>query len=110
MSWELNGNNWAKDLRHMTPHATCTIIALSRYRSIVFNIESSLSVLSTSESEPPYHLSAGLFPALSDLCRKCKADTDPPPLGKKRASGQALSAGYVPKSVAPAQYVWEFLG
>jgi len=32
------------------------------------------------------------------------------PLGKKRASDQALSAGYVPKSVMPAQHAQELPG
>ena len=79
-------------------------------RSSMAFSESSLLALNTSESEPPSLLADLLFPALSDLCRKHKANVDPPPLGKKRVSGQALSAGHVPKSVTPAQHAQEFLG
>ena len=66
---------------------------------------------STSTSEPPSILSRLRSPALSDLSRKRKVDANRvPPLGKKRASSQALNATYVRKSVKPAQRAHEFPG
>ena len=35
-------------------------------------------------------------------------DANPPPSGKKRSSGQALTAGYVPKSISLTQRAREF--
>ena len=62
-------------------------------------------------SEPPSILSRLRSPALSDLSRKRKVDANRvPPLGKKRASSQALNATYVRKSVKPAQRALEFPG
>ena len=48
-------------------------------------------------------------PTVSDMCRKRKIDANnPPPSGKKRSSGQALTARYVPKTISPAQRAREF--
>ena len=59
------------------------------------------------ESEPTSLLHCLHSPVLSDLCRKHKVDANPPPLGKKHVSSQALSLGYVPESVTPAQHAQE---
>ena len=49
-------------------------------------------------------------PPVSLLARKRKVCVNPPPVGKKRSSGQALKAAYVPKRVTPSQRVSEFPG
>ena len=63
------------------------------------------SISSATESETTSLLRS---PTLSDLSRKRRIDANPPPLGRKRASGQALHAKYVPKSITPTQRAREF--
>ena len=63
---------------------------------------------SSSESECSSLLARLRSPTVSDLCRKRKIDANPPPSGKKRSSGQALTAGYVPKYISPTQRAREF--
>ena len=66
---------------------------------------------SSSESECSSLLSRLHSPTVSDLCRKRKINAKPrPPSSKRRSSGQALKAGYVPKSISPAQRAREFPG
>ncbi len=71
--------------------------------------ESTASMSSVSKSERPSLFDRLRSPALSDLCRKRKVDTNRArPLGKKRSSGQALYAAYIPKTVNLAQHAREF--
>ena len=50
-------------------------------------------------------------PPISSLARKRKVYTNPaPPTRKKRSSGQAIKAAYVPKGITPSQRVSEFHG
>lgn len=66
---------------------------------------------STSSSSPLTILDRLRAPPVSSLARKRKVCTNPaPPTGKKRSSGQAIKAAYVPKGITPSQRVSEFPG
>ena len=47
-------------------------------------------------------------PTPSDLSRKRRVHSNPPPIGKKRCSGQSLHASYVPKKIKPSHRITEF--
>ena len=75
----------------------------------------SSSTISTCCSSPSSTESAMLdhlrTPTPSTLARKWKIGVNSaPPKGKKRASGQALKAPYVPKGITPSQQASEFPG
>ena len=66
---------------------------------------------STSTSRPSSIFDRLRVPPALSLARKRKIGVNPPPpKGKKRSSGQALKAAYVPKGITPSQRVSEFPG
>ena len=66
---------------------------------------------STNTSRPSSIFDCLRAPPASSLARKRKIGVNPPPpKGKKRSSGQALKAAYVPKGITPSQRVSEFPG